>query len=187
MRKLVSKVNANFLSQTKATIQMELTRQPLVITYDQALANFQNEVNRKFPPELVHNWVQKNINEVKSGQGRGGRGGGSCGSNAPKGYNRSSVALSKRTRNNSKMITLMDGTVIEVHPSFNFGPAVWNKIKEQDKQDLQDAREAYKKGQRIQQVEIQTSAGATQVSQLTEYTTMMGGRNEQASIKGNQS
>jgi hypothetical protein len=52
LRTLLAKVSADFLTHVKASIGIELTRQPITLTYEQALAAFRNEVNRKFPPQM---------------------------------------------------------------------------------------------------------------------------------------
>jgi hypothetical protein len=52
LRILTCKVNADFLQATKTTINLELTKEPVTITYEQALTNFRNEVNLNFPPHL---------------------------------------------------------------------------------------------------------------------------------------
>jgi hypothetical protein len=52
LRILLNKVQADCLVYVKASIGMELTRQPITLTYEQALATFRNEVNRKFSPQI---------------------------------------------------------------------------------------------------------------------------------------
>jgi hypothetical protein len=52
LRILLNKVQADFLVHVKASIGIELSRQPITLTYEQALATFRNEVNRKFPPQM---------------------------------------------------------------------------------------------------------------------------------------
>ena len=46
------KILADFLAATKASINLELARDPITITYEQALAAFRNQVNQKFPPDI---------------------------------------------------------------------------------------------------------------------------------------
>ena len=48
---LYNMVQAEFLSQTKTTIIIELVRVPVTFTYAQAKTAFCNQVNLKFPPE----------------------------------------------------------------------------------------------------------------------------------------
>ena len=118
----------------------------------------------------------------------------------------------KHTRSDSSFITLTDGKVIEYHPSFNFPSQVFAKIKPADKERLKRERASYKKSKhqqrQIQELQQQlrdtkpiikehdnatdkvpsnVSDHATHVSQLTQQSTsmMMGGRNEQARLRGN--
>jgi hypothetical protein len=72
---LLNKVQADFLVHVKASISIELSRQPVTLIYEQALATFRNEVNRKFPPLMASaTRTRRSINETASqGRGRGGR------------------------------------------------------------------------------------------------------------------
>lgn len=47
IRLLIDKIKADFLTPTKAQLEIELSRVPLTITYDQSLALFRNMVNQK--------------------------------------------------------------------------------------------------------------------------------------------
>ena len=49
LRILIQKVNLDFLQGVKSAMSIELTREPLMMTYDQAMMTFRNEVNRKSP------------------------------------------------------------------------------------------------------------------------------------------
>ena len=51
LRLLYKKVKADFLENSKAVIKLELSRVPITITYDHALAYFHNAVNWNFPVE----------------------------------------------------------------------------------------------------------------------------------------
>ena len=78
IRMLVDKIEADFLTPTKAQLEIELSRTPMTITYKQALGLFRNMVNQKHPPQMgaTQHRVRRNVNEVSSGRGgRGGRGG----------------------------------------------------------------------------------------------------------------
>ena len=67
IRILIRKVDADFLKSIKITINLELTRNPVTITYDQALTTFRNEVNLKFPPQFGNNNRTGRINQMDSG------------------------------------------------------------------------------------------------------------------------
>ena len=69
------KINAGFLEGTKPSINLELARTPINLSFDNALATFRNQVNQKSPPELStsNNRRPRIVNEVDSmGGGRGG-------------------------------------------------------------------------------------------------------------------
>ena len=52
IRMLLDKIMADFLTPTKAQLEIEVSRVPMTITYDQSLALFRNMVNQKHPPKL---------------------------------------------------------------------------------------------------------------------------------------
>ena len=52
IRMLIDKIKADFLTPTKAQLEIELSRTPMAVTYEQALALFQNMVNQKHPPQM---------------------------------------------------------------------------------------------------------------------------------------
>ena len=165
---LCKKVNVDFLQHTKATIMVDMTKIPMIMTYDQALANFRNQVNNKFTPELSSNKVRRNINQTQSsgrggfgrgGFGRGGRGfggrgqgrGGRGNSNPGRGNNSAGM---RRQRQDSTFLTLTDGSVIEYYPSFKFPPHIFEKMKERDKQMLYEQRANYRRSRQAQQFQV---------------------------------
>ena len=86
IRMLVDKIKADFLTPTKAQLEIELSGIPMTIAYEQSLALFRNMVNQKHPPQVgtVQHRARRQINEVstggrgtrgRAGYGRGGRGG----------------------------------------------------------------------------------------------------------------
>ena len=200
LRILTKKINADFLGHIKAAITLEMTKTPVTMTYEQALANFRNEVNAKFPPEMSSNARTRRVHETQQysrGRGRGGRGRGGgrwdCGrgrGGRGRGGGRSQGGYQKRARQDSKFVTLTDGRVVESHPSFNFPPDVWAKLPEEEYQRLMELRRVYKQSRQASQASVQqppnsvpVSDTSTQVSEMTTDTgtgTIMGGRNEQA-------
>ena len=44
----------DFLQTNKASINLELAKTPVTITYEKALAAFRNQVNQKFLPEISY-------------------------------------------------------------------------------------------------------------------------------------
>ena len=66
LRMLVDKISADFMKEVKAGISIELSKQPMTMTYETALAAFRNEVNRQHPPQMSQNTrVRRNIREMK--------------------------------------------------------------------------------------------------------------------------
>ena len=75
------KINADFLRATKSSINLELSRTPFNLYYDDALSAFIKKVNQQYPPELStsNNRRPGRVNEVDSmGGGRGGLFQGRC-------------------------------------------------------------------------------------------------------------
>ena len=153
LRMLNRKVNADFLQATKSSINIELARTPVNLSYDDALAAFINQVNQKYPPELStsNNRRPRRVNEVDSmgggrggrfqGRGRGhygGRGGCGCGLRFYGGrarggrYGRGGRLNSgyEQSRSDSRMVQCKDGTHIEVHPSCDFTTDEWFRLTE---------------------------------------------------------
>jgi hypothetical protein len=197
LRILIEKVNADFLGHTKAGISIELTRNPMTMTYEQALAAFRNEVNRKHPPQMTSvTRTRRNINEISRGGSRGGRNSNNRGGRGGR-FGRGSRPPLKKTRTDSTIITLTDGQQYEYHPSFNFPPHIFKKMKQQDMDKLKRERADYNKNKNTQsqiqelqrQLNQQSNQGTevpdnvslgqtSRVSQVSQGT-MMGGRNEQ--------
>jgi hypothetical protein len=207
IRMLVDKIKADFLTPTKAQLEIELSRIPMTITYDQSLALFRNMVNQKHPPQVgaATHRTRRQVNEVTSGRGSRGRGGGGRGGRGGRHGGRGNRGNARQTRTDSRMITLTDGSQIEYHASFNFPRNIYLKMKQEDRDALKRERAAYNQNRgrsghseiqelRSQIQELQQASGSTaaslpadtisvrsQVSQMTTGTNIMGGRNEQAS------
>ena len=54
LRILLNKIKADFLVHTKAGINIELTKIPMTMTYEQVLDTFRNEVNRRSRPQMAN-------------------------------------------------------------------------------------------------------------------------------------
>ena len=78
LRILINKIKADTLIHVKAGLNFELTKVPMTLTYEQALATFCYEVNHKNPPQMVQassNRERRSLIEMNSQDGRGrGRG-----------------------------------------------------------------------------------------------------------------
>jgi Reverse transcriptase (RNA-dependent DNA polymerase) len=208
IRMLIDKIKADFLTPTKAQLEIELSRLPMTITYDQSLALFRNMVNQKHPPQVgaVNHRTRRQVNEVTSGRGGSsrGRGGSGRGGRGGRHGGRGNRGNARQTRFDSRMITLTDGTQIEYHASFNFPRHVYLKMKQEDRDTLKRERTAYNQSHggrgarseiqelrtQIQELQQQASVSSvapadtvtvrSHVSQLSSGTNIMGGRNEQA-------
>ena len=119
-----------------------MTRTPMNMTYEIALANFRNAVNSKLAnnPATPHQ-TRRGINQVRgSFRGRGGRsgrgargyGGRSPGGRSGRGRGNNHSGITRKC-DDSTLITLTDGTIIEYHPSFKFADDVFYKFKPEDK------------------------------------------------------
>ena len=123
LRILTKKVNADFLSHTKASIMTQLTAIPMIMTYIQALATFRQLVNRKNPPGLTRNTCR--INETL--RGHGGRGsfrrghGRGCGGCSGRGGRNPRQNIK---HNLSYPIILTNGRIVDMHSSYFVGPEV---------------------------------------------------------------
>jgi hypothetical protein len=136
IRMLIDKIKADFLTPTKAQLEIELSRVPMTVTYNQSLALFRNMVNQKHPPQVgaANHRTRCQVNEISTGgrgsRGRGGGGRGGRGGRYGRGGNRGNP---RQTRTDSRMITLTDGTQVEYHSSFNFPRHVYLKMKQEDR------------------------------------------------------
>ena len=138
---LIDKIKANFLTPTKAQLELELSRMPMTITYNQGIASF-----KKHPPPMNANKVmRRNVNEVSTGgRGRGGAARGGHGRGGRGGRHGGRGGKGGRQRTNSKIITLTDRTQIEYHASFNFPRHhVYLKMKQEDRDTLKRERATY--------------------------------------------
>ena len=214
IRMLIYKIKADYLTPTKAQLEIELSCVPMSVTYDQAASLFCNMVNQKHPPQMgaAQNRVRRTVNEFSSGRGSRGtyRGGFGRGGRHGRHGNRGGRGTPRQTRTDSRTITLTDGTQIEYHASFNFPRHIFMKMRPEDKETLQRERQTYYDNRRnraeIQELRsrVQELGGTvvtqnllppdtvsvsqrSQVSELTtnNSTSIMGGRNEQAQNRQN--
>ena len=200
LRILLNKIKADFLVHAKAGINIELTKTPMTMTYEQALATFRNEVNRRSKPQMSNPSgarERRSLRETNTSDGRGrgrfrGRGRGHSG--------RGRGNWVQKTRSDSSIITLNDGNKIEYHPSFSFPSHIFQKMKQGDKDRLKRERAEYKKRKASEISTVQAppvnqvqADHHTQVSQITQgvtrndnqsvqhgSSTIMGGKNERS-------
>ena len=191
MRLLLEKINVDFLSQTKTSIETELEKAQCGLNYDSALKLFRNKVNAKRPDSSNNaNHRRRGINAANSRHQRGGRNnrGGRGGRGGGRGYTNRNA---KRKFNDARMIVCTDGTHMEVHPAYSFSNKQWNLIPESEKQRLCNERNEYNNSRS----KTNTSDTRTTISEITTKTpqdngtvssgssSIMGGRNEQIRTK----
>ena len=179
LRILCRKVTADFLQSARSTIQLELAKDPITITYQEALTSFRNQVNLKFPPEMSAANNRSRIRRVQEfnsrhrGRGHSGRGGrynsyrgnsrgGRFGRGGGRVGNRSHQSNNRRNRNDARMVRCQDGTEIEVHPSYKFNDAEWNALPEAERNRISLERSNHKR-----QRNNNTSGGASIISEIT--------------------
>ena len=203
LRLLTHKINVDFLNATKAAINIELTKTPMTMVYEQALAAFRNEVNRKHPPQVGSNTRTRRVNEVGRGTGRGfGRG---YGRGRGRGFGRGGRGgrSTGRGHREARFVTGNDGRSIEVHPSYKFPPNIWENLPNTERKRILEERRSYRENKMPrrnvsetqsvpQEVGInaqQDSGTATEVSNVTNNNrddsqsqppNIMGGRNAQS-------
>eukprot|EP00978_Attheya_sp_CCMP212_P023203 scaffold70488_cov59-Attheya_sp.AAC.5 len=184
LRTLLSKIKADFLKPTKASIEMELTAIPMVMTYSRALLLFRNEVSKVHPPQMNNRSTRRNINQVDSGRGRS-----------------TDVTMVKvvvitmevtpvvedHIREATAEVVVVDAVVEEnpIKPE-----RIYVKFKPEDKEKLRRERDSYKDSKRqsshISELQTQLSQAngnndhttvgqQSQITQVTTGSTMMGG------------
>ena len=212
LRVLLQKVNADFLQSVKAAMSIELTRIPLMMTYEQALMTFRNEVNRKHPPGMTSNNSRpRRVNEVNNRGPRPGRGRGNNNDRNNNNNNRGNASRGRgrsRGHPDARFITGTNGRRLEIHASYNFPPEVWRAIPPAERRRINDERQQYRANKRmkvseveyvpqainVHQDEARSLSGSTNVSgtvgsrvvseQNNEYNgSIMGGRNGQAQLR----
>ena len=196
LRILCSKINADFLQHTKASISIALTETPITMTFAQALAAFRNAVNSKHTPEMSNNNRTRRINEMSRG-GRYGRGRNNRGGRGGRGRLNHFSNQNKRKPDNVRYVTGVNGQTIEVHPSFKFNRDVWNNLPDAERNRITQERSNYKRSRQgngeqrstISQVTFETSNNDNNATKDSSNSSasIMGGRNEQASLRSRNS
>ena len=169
------------------------------MTYNQALANFRNEVNRKFPPNMDQ--ANKNTRRVSEMNGRGrGRGRGH-GRGRAQGRGRGRGG-GGRGHPEARWVTGTDGKSYEVHPSYKFNDNVWQALPYNEKQTILDQRKQYVEDRKrnVSEISVDNRSNnnnnsnsqkvpeqVSESSHISQITTgqgsIMGRRNEQASLR----
>ena len=137
MRILLDKINVDFLSQTKTSVETELEKIPCQLNYSSALKLFRNKVNSKYPLQTTTQTStrRRGIQSANSRQYGGAKSGRSRSRGRGRGFRRSGRGgrgnHGKRRSSghpNARMIVCTDGTHMEVHPSYQFSSMQWEVI-----------------------------------------------------------
>ena len=145
LRLLNRKVKADFLETVRTSIELELARTPMTMTYNTALATYRNAVNRKFPKNDSVPKCTRRISKTNRGsnnEGRGGRGGRGRGG---RGRGRGRGGNKRQARLDAWFIQCIDGSRLEVHPSYSFNDEQWAKIPQETRDRLVQLRREYKR------------------------------------------
>ena len=182
LRMLILKVRADFLDSTRSAIEMEMTKTPITLTFEQALTNYRNAVNRKFPNDQSASKRTRRVNKVKNNSQKNKQGNHN--------QNNGNDAHSKgnlRKRSDSWQVIGTDGSKIDVHPAYHFDSDVWQKIPFPVRTQLTEMRQAFNKKKRSQKQVVtnnnDTSGNQDPSNNNNTEGTIMGGRNEQAKLK----
>ena len=145
------KIKVDFLGATKASLNIELSKFPLTLTYEVAVASFRNAVNQTHPPEMkpAGGRPRRNIRQTTTGRGN-------------------EVNI---TWTDSSTITLTNGQKIKYHPSFRFPTNVYSKFKPTDQERLRRERAEYRASKRmksrIKELETQIASIRDDQSNIT--------------------
>ena len=183
LRILCRKITANFLQNTRTFTQIELSKIPVSMTYTQALSDFLNEVNRKFPLDMSQsNRRDRSVIEFNAIRGRGrgrgrggarhsGRGRGSGGCRHPE----------------DRRITGTGGKLYEIYASYKFQDHVWQKLLFSERTRFFEQRTKFNNNRKrsAQQISIdERNPIPSDASNFTANTSsIIGGQNEEVSLK----
>ena len=184
LRILIDKVRAQFLDQTKATIQIKLVEVPLNFTYEQAIQLFRNTVNQRYPQREAGTNPRRQMNELGSRFNRnnrrhGGRfqrhHGRGFGRNNGRGGRHNNDRNQYKTRPDSTYITLMNGRKVEFHPDITYTNEDFRQMKRNDRDRLWEMRKEIKEKQElkknIEELRSQVSSIAQTTSSIAQTTT----------------
>ena len=156
MRVLFSKVkSADFLKTMCTTLETQILNPTSVLTYDQCMTAFRNEVRKKFPTEATTTTHRCRIQQLR----RGGRGCG--GGRGGRGYNGK-----RKSHPDERMVKGKSGKWLAIHPSYKLPKEIWLDLPDAERRKINDERATFKRGR-------SGNDGATVVSQLTTETNGM--------------
>jgi Reverse transcriptase (RNA-dependent DNA polymerase) len=185
LRALVGKqLRADFLAPQLASINTELTRDPMTYTFADAMKAVRNVVNQKHPPTMNSNYTTagtstrttRHVRESSSHRPRahGGRGHGGRGTNqrtnqsgrasAPRtgrthSFSRKSDVT--KTRNDSEIVRLNNNKWVEYHPSFLFSSDLYQEFPADLKDKMKRQRDEHRRSRNGSSGQSVTSVSQT--------------------------
>ena len=144
LRQLQDKIQCDWLVNHKATVDAEIAKIPMTMTFVTALSIYRNAVNAKYPPGTT---VQKRggrrgVSEVKRGQGQEGsknHGGHGRGGRGRRG--------GKRNHPDQETIVLRNRQQIQYHPSYLFSREELSQMTQGQRERLNRERAEYRERQ----------------------------------------
>ena len=161
LRKLLKNVQCDWLQGQKNTVKGELSKYPVVYTYQQALSLFRTEVNQRYPSGSQQENNRRSLSETGRGRG-GGRGRGNGGRGGRGGRGNPMVRNKQydqgqhvpKTRDDSEIITLTNGKQIEYHPSFRYDDHTFKMFSQDQYDRLIRARQEYRNKRNVSQLDV---------------------------------
>mmetsp|Transcript_13016 Transcript_13016/g.24451 ORF Transcript_13016/g.24451 Transcript_13016/m.24451 type:complete len:201 (+) Transcript_13016:1082-1684(+) len=151
------------------------------MTYQQAIANFRNEVNRHFPPDVSSSSGRRNSRRISqtTGRGHGRQGRGTSRGRGGRGRGQGSGGTShhrgnKRNHTDARFIIDTNGSHMEVHPSYDFSSDEWRRIPQEEQKHLRQERKQYCNSRRRSTSQVQQQLANDGRSVISDVTSMTG-------------
>ena len=131
LRMLNNKIRADFLLTMKTSIDMEMNKVPMTMTFEAAMRNYRNTVQAKFPDDpKAHKKrkIQATTAQQKTGKGKGGDSNKKQNSGGKNSGKQSSSTNRTNSHKDSWTVIGNDGKKIDVHPSFQWNSTDWFNI-----------------------------------------------------------
>ena len=209
LRSLQAKVTAPFLLLSKTMIDTEIGKRPMVMTFITALRIYRTAVREKFP-QGINNTTDRGryLSEARADAERGRNHENRNGRNSDRSRSRN---VERSRHRDQEEIVLRNGEKMDYHPSYHFSEGQLRAMTDRQRERLRNERNAYRESQgrqtrhntQTQITELRaevaslrsgsnpenpaavgtdgTTAQISQVTLGTDGSSVMGGRNQQAS------
>ena len=186
LRQLQEKIQCDWLANHKATVDAEIAKIPMTMTFATALSIYRNAVNRKHPPGAPiqrRGGGRRGISEVTRGRGQegqnrhgghGGRGRGHAGRGRRGG---------NRNHPDQETIVLKNRQHIQYHPSYLFTREELQQMTQGQRDRLKRERAEYRERQGISSRQQRTTQRQQIQALMSEVATLRSVQ-EQMSIPG---